>query len=69
MTDEAYEIKCDECDGMFVDGQIFNLIGWIKPSPVLTLDDEVKYNFDAGNLCKVCYSYRISQLQQKSTKL
>jgi hypothetical protein len=69
MTDESNEIRCSECGGIFIDGDVCNLIGWIKPRPALTVEEGLKYDYDAGNLCKPCYNYRISQLKQKSTKL
>lgn len=68
-TDHVYEIRCNDCGGIFVDGDVCNLIGWIRPTPRLTLEEERKYDFDAGNLCKPCYNYRISQLQQRTTIL
>jgi hypothetical protein len=69
MTDEVYEIRCSECRGIFVDGDVCNLIGWIKPSPMQTIEEQLKFDYDAGNLCKACYNFRISQLLQKSTRL
>jgi hypothetical protein len=69
MTDEVYEIRCDDCGGIFVDGDICNLIGWIRPTPIQTSEEQLKFDYDAGNMCKPCYNYRLSQLHQKSTRL
>jgi hypothetical protein len=69
MTDEVYEIRCSDCHGIFVNGNICHILGWIRPTPILTIEEEVKYDYDAGNLCKTCYNFRISQLMTKSSHI
>ena len=64
MTDSSPELRCADCNGIFTDAMVFFLVGWAKPDST-TIVEEMEYDYDAGNLCKTCYSFRISQLKEK----
>lgn len=69
MTDGVEELRCSDCNGIFVDGKVFHLIGGVNINPYTTVEEEIHHEYDGGNLCVVCYNYKISLLQKPSTKI
>jgi len=68
MTDEATELRCADCNGVFLEGKVFYLLGSVRPSPTVTVNDEIAYEYDSGDLCQVCYKYKMELLKRPTTR-
>jgi hypothetical protein len=61
-------LKCKDCGNLIADKMCF-LMGWVRPRPDITLDDELKYDRDYSPLCPACYLYRTSVLDKPVSEI
>lgn len=67
LETEQKRVTCIDCDNrLSVNGE-FYIMGWVRPGPDITLDDELEYNEDFGPYCNTCFKYRKEQLKQPSS--
>ena len=60
---------CSECGNEILDGRTFHLIGGINVGTKVTVEEEIQYEYDGGNLCVVCYNFKISLIKHPSTNI
>jgi hypothetical protein len=63
---EEKKVTCVDCPNRLSDHKAFYIMGWIRPGPDVTLDDELEYNEDLGPFCEVCFKWRMLQAKQPS---
>jgi len=69
MTDDAHELRCADCNSVFLEGKMFYILGSVRPTPTVTVDDEITYEYDSGDLCKICYNYKMTLLKRPTSKI
>jgi hypothetical protein len=70
MTDDdVYELRCVDCGGPFVDGKIFHISGGVVINSHTSIEDEILLEYESGDLCRACYSFRLLQLRTKSSRI
>lgn len=60
---------CIDCGNKLYVDSTFYLMGWIKPHPDVTLDDEMEHNEDFGPFCCVCFKDKKRRVKERGSPI